>query len=128
MALIDLIIENIFAFLAGAGAALLPFFLEKGWKVYIIVKYRELKEVLGILYSEATVGTLKFEEMKYPMQIAFNLSQLDEWKQVERILIQMIHTTNRYHKGPLTEALGEERTELWLQKYKKLRVDAKNIS
>lgn len=128
LSIIDLIIENIFVFFAGAGAALLPFILEKGWRVYIIIRYRKIKGALGILYSEVSVGTLRFEDMKFPIQTAFKLSQLDEWKQVERVLTQIIYTVNIYHKDPLFKALGKERTELWLQKYEKWGVESKNKS
>jgi len=118
LSIIDLIIENLLVFFAGAGAALLPFILEKGWRVYIIIRYRKIKGTLGILYSELSVGILRFEDLKFPIQTAFKLSQLDEWKQVESILTHLIYTLNIQHRGSLIKALGKEQTDKWLQKYK----------
>ena len=122
-----MIIENIFAFLAGAGVALLPFSLEKGWRVIIYIKFREIRHVFCILFPEAAVGTIRFHGINRQIQTAFELSQLDEWKQVERILIQIIHSANISNKETLIKVLGKERTELWLQKYEKWRIESKNI-
>lgn len=119
MAFEDLIIENIFAFLTGAGVALLPFSLEKGWKLYTRWKYREIRKVYSILIPELTVGKISFSGVKLPLETLLKIAPLEEWEQIRRILEELIYTAQINQRERLVKVLNKEIVDNWVANYQK---------
>lgn len=115
----DLIIENFFAFLTGAGVALLPFSLEKGWKLYTRWKYREMRKVYSIIIPELTVGKISFQGAKLPLEMLLQIAPLEEWEQIGRILEELIFTAQVNQRERLEKVLNKETVDKWVAKYQK---------
>jgi len=119
MAFEDLIIENMFAFLTGAGVVLLPFSLEKIWILYSKWKYKEIKKVYSILIPEITVGKISFPTVSIWLETLLKIAPLEEWEQIQRILEHLIYYSQGTHRERLEKVLNKELVDRWVGNYKK---------
>lgn len=119
MAFEDLIVENIIAFLIGAGFALIPFSLEKIYKLYIWWKYREIRKVYSVMIPELTVGKISFSGAKLWIETLLKIAPLDEWEQIGRILEESIYLAQINQRERLEKVLTKEIVDKWVANYQK---------